>query len=309
MIFFVISGFILGLPFLKALSNGSKISLKKYFLRRLTRLEPTYIIILTGLLFVNMLVPFAKEANLLPHYFASIAYCHNIIFGVASIINPVAWSLEVEIQFYILLPVIMIVLKKLTFSTRIWLYFLIVILTPYLIQFFPLSQWHLDRSILVFMPYFFGGICLADLYLNWDYHISRSFLDVIGIISTIFIFIIEFYGGGKIFLPFAIGIAFWAVLKGNRLTQFYKNSIVSITGGMCYTIYLVHYPLLYSMRLIHFQINFSSPILFYTINIIIQSIIAIGVSAFLFTIIEKPFMHHDWPRKLVSKFNFKSSKN
>lgn len=44
-LFFVISGFILGLPFATAhLANKKPVSLKKYFLRRVTRLEPPYII-------------------------------------------------------------------------------------------------------------------------------------------------------------------------------------------------------------------------------------------------------------------------
>ena len=46
-LFFVISGFILSLPFAKYyLANGKKIRLKNYFLRRITRLEPPYFIIM-----------------------------------------------------------------------------------------------------------------------------------------------------------------------------------------------------------------------------------------------------------------------
>jgi peptidoglycan/LPS O-acetylase OafA/YrhL len=42
--FFMISGFILALPFIKEkVSAGPKVSLKKYYLRRLTRLEPPYL--------------------------------------------------------------------------------------------------------------------------------------------------------------------------------------------------------------------------------------------------------------------------
>src|SRR5579883_2503419 len=44
-LFFVISGFILGLPFAMHFVRGDrKVDLKKYFLRRLTRLEPPYVI-------------------------------------------------------------------------------------------------------------------------------------------------------------------------------------------------------------------------------------------------------------------------
>ena len=46
-LFFIISGFILGLPFAKQyLAGGKQVRLGAYFLRRLTRLEPPYILIL-----------------------------------------------------------------------------------------------------------------------------------------------------------------------------------------------------------------------------------------------------------------------
>ncbi|HYH16354.1 MAG TPA: acyltransferase family protein, partial [Flavisolibacter sp.] len=46
-LFFMISGFILSLPFAKAyLKSDDPVSLKRYYLRRLTRLEPPYIIAL-----------------------------------------------------------------------------------------------------------------------------------------------------------------------------------------------------------------------------------------------------------------------
>src|SRR6185295_16136045 len=40
-LFFAVSGFVIGLPFAEhALAGGLQVSLRKYFLRRLTRLEP-----------------------------------------------------------------------------------------------------------------------------------------------------------------------------------------------------------------------------------------------------------------------------
>jgi peptidoglycan/LPS O-acetylase OafA/YrhL len=51
-LFFVISGFILGLPFAAHYLKGTApVSLRKYYLRRLTRLEPPYIVALL-LLFI-----------------------------------------------------------------------------------------------------------------------------------------------------------------------------------------------------------------------------------------------------------------
>ena len=106
-LFFAISGFILGVPFASSYLLGApKINLKQYFLRRLTRLEPPYILSLlvwAGILFV---VARQSGAEILPHLLASIAYLHNLIYNGDSTINVVAWSLEVEVQFYVLVPLL-----------------------------------------------------------------------------------------------------------------------------------------------------------------------------------------------------------
>lgn len=108
-LFFIISGFILGMPFAKFyILNEKKVSLKNYFLRRLTRLEPPYFIVLSvlllGILFVTKTL---QTDEALESYFASFFYCSNFIYpGELPKINGVTWSLEIEIQFYILAPLL-----------------------------------------------------------------------------------------------------------------------------------------------------------------------------------------------------------
>ena len=59
--FFVISGFVLGMPFCKrTLADGPPVNLGRYFLRRLTRLEPPYAISL--LIFFATMPLFGKNS-------------------------------------------------------------------------------------------------------------------------------------------------------------------------------------------------------------------------------------------------------
>ena len=54
-IFFVLSGYILSLPFLSRIQQGKNLpSLKNYYLRRLTRIEPPYLIILTAFFLIKL---------------------------------------------------------------------------------------------------------------------------------------------------------------------------------------------------------------------------------------------------------------
>lgn len=106
-LFFVISGFILGMPFAKShILKEDPINLKKFFSRRLTRLEPPYVLIMTILFFGSVFV--AKSISLsngIVSYFSSIIYSHNFIYpGIMPLLNVPAWSLKIEIQFYILAP-------------------------------------------------------------------------------------------------------------------------------------------------------------------------------------------------------------
>ena len=106
-LFFAISGFILALPFArKHLQAGREVKLGPYFLRRLTRLEPPYVLML--LLRAAALAVTAKLSGraLVAHLLASIFYLHNIAYGVASKIEAVSWTLEIEVQFYCLAPLL-----------------------------------------------------------------------------------------------------------------------------------------------------------------------------------------------------------
>ncbi|HEV7929018.1 MAG TPA: acyltransferase, partial [Nitrosospira sp.] len=111
-LFFVISGFILAVPFLRyylGLSEKKPI-LRAYFFRRLTRLEPPYIIS-TILIFLAIVVTVGSTyplGTLLASLFASLAYIHTLVFpGQFPFPNAVTWSLEIEVQYYILAPFLM----------------------------------------------------------------------------------------------------------------------------------------------------------------------------------------------------------
>jgi len=79
-LFFVISGFILGLPFAAHHLKGKPaICLRKYYLRRLTRLEPPYFVAAILLFLLAIWIQGADLRTLAPHLAASLSYLHNVI--------------------------------------------------------------------------------------------------------------------------------------------------------------------------------------------------------------------------------------
>src|SRR5215475_841526 len=108
---FFISGYIIAYPFL----SGRPPALKHFFLRRLTRLEPPYILAMLGCFTLLSIGPAPAnapnysftEAPLWHSLMASLTYTHSLVFGQHPRLNPPTWTLEREVQFYLLAPMIL----------------------------------------------------------------------------------------------------------------------------------------------------------------------------------------------------------
>lgn len=84
-LFFAISGFILGQPFANHfLQWKAPVRLKSYFLRRVTRLEPPYILTTIVRSVISVLMIHKPLRTLLPSMMASLFYVHNLVFAHSS---------------------------------------------------------------------------------------------------------------------------------------------------------------------------------------------------------------------------------
>src|SRR5579859_2549282 len=175
-IFFAISGFILAWPFAQQHIQGSrKVKLRAYFLRRITRLEPPYILALLGRAVLLLVLGIYQTRFVLVHLIASLFYVHNILFGITSRIEAVSWTLEIEAQFYCLAPVLTLIYKiPRSWIRRSLLICAIAGATPLQRAFLP--GWSGDQnvgafnlSILAVIQFFLVGLLIADLYVDgWD---------------------------------------------------------------------------------------------------------------------------------------------
>ena len=76
---------------------------RAYYLRRIRRIEPPYLINLAVCFAIIWLINPGRSL-FVPHLVASLFYGHTLVYGDYSWINSVSWSLEVEAQFYLLMP-------------------------------------------------------------------------------------------------------------------------------------------------------------------------------------------------------------
>ena len=116
LLFFVLSGFLLFLPFARHMLAGApRPSTRRFFKRRALRILPAYYvaIALTAIVFGEGATPKQVITHLLLiHNFSSETY-----FGL----NGPTWSMAVESQFYALLPLLALGLARLTSRSGWWL--------------------------------------------------------------------------------------------------------------------------------------------------------------------------------------------
>jgi peptidoglycan/LPS O-acetylase OafA/YrhL len=303
-LFFAISGFILGLPWAAHyLKGGPAVSLKRYFLRRVTRLEPPYIV---SMLMMFVIFSFSGHRGH-PMWFwferfgVSLLYLHNIIFGEASMLNAVAWSLEIEIQFYCLVPLITLVFAVQNRLTRRGL-LVGIMLCAGLANFLWTDSPRLQVSIVNYLQFFLVGFLLADIFVTeWqDTGGQHWSWDVVGLLIGPLVFCIDakwFSVAG----PFLIFIAYSSVFRGIWLRWILTRPFVTLPGGMCYSIYLLHLPIMAKSLLFSSKLFPSADhYLYFLLQLGMMTIVVGFCSTIFFLLVEQPCMKRDWPQQLWS---------
>lgn len=310
-LFFVISGFILGLPFAKArLSPGAApVPLRAYFLRRLTRLEPPYVLNLLALAAMLVLFRGQNVTDVAPHLLSSVGYVHNLVYGEASHINGAAWSLEIEVQFYVLAPLLGAIYTLPTVPRR--LVFVAAILLLSAAQGFTTTPLWGGILLVHQLHYFLVGMLLADLRLTrWATAPLDSRWDAAGALGWITLLVVllvgvspEHHGPTHWVQPVAcaaILLCYSAALRGPRWAALFSSPWLYLIGGMCYTLYLWHVLVISTggaalARVVPPGLPIGAEILLFAA---LLSVPLTAVGAVLFLLIEKPCMSKDWPTRL-----------
>lgn len=301
-LFFAISGFILSIPFAQHyLSNKKEIDLKKYYLRRITRLEPPFILAMAFLFLMKILIQNKSIDELLPHFWATITYTHGLIYHTMSEITPITWSLEVEAQFYLLAPVLTKIFRLSKLLRRLILTG-IIFFVPFLQNSNEIFRLSLPGTI----QYFAVGFLLADIYLCREkLKFNHELNKVLGVLFFLtFILIKPDSPIAQVFYAFAILSFCYIVLIMEDLKHIFRNKIFTSIGGMCYSIYLIHFAIISLFGMITFKLLVTN---FYIINCFFQGVclipIILLISSAFFLTIEKPCMDSQWPIKLKMFFN------
>lgn len=310
-LFFLVSGFILSLPFARQyLAGGKPIRLREYFMRRLTRIEPPYFIHLAILFLLCVLVyrhlsqhqAMYGDAGWLHytliHIGASLVYANGFVFDAHPYPNMVLWSLETEVQFYLLAPFAAKIFRLGNRWCRRGILIGAVLIAPPLVGLLG-QHYYVWVSFLGNMQYFFAGFLLADIYVVEGLRPGRSgfIWDAVFVGAGLLIVWLHARGVGGPVWPWIMFAICLAVFLGRLVPALLARPWVVTIGGMCYTIYLYH--LLLISVLFRATGHLQTHILWLDllIQFFVMTPIIFIVSAGLFVVLERPFMQRDWPAK------------
>jgi peptidoglycan/LPS O-acetylase OafA/YrhL len=108
-LFFVLSGYLIGSQLLKPYALGDRTSIKSFYRRRAYRILPAYLVVL----WIYFAVPVWRESAALPPLWQFLTFTVNLFFvDFSRHAFSHVWSLCVEEHFYLVLPLLVIWLKR-----------------------------------------------------------------------------------------------------------------------------------------------------------------------------------------------------
>lgn len=267
-ILFVLSGFLLFRPFADNLLNHTKpIPLGDYFRRRLLRILPAYYvqIAILGYLSFHGYYEYQPLSNWIAHLFM----VHNFSPAWSGNINGAWWTLPAEFNFYLLLPLLFLLIRRINigaFFIGAVLFAMAyrVILLPFIVGETVGYKAYMFGQIMGKIDLFAYGMLGAFIYSKYGNIIAGKYKKVVEVcliatgVMGMWVILLklksigEIYWNGGVFLYvfdplfgfFILLLVLGITLNGKLTKSLFCNKPILFMGDISYGIYLWHFPVL-----------------------------------------------------------------
>jgi peptidoglycan/LPS O-acetylase OafA/YrhL len=271
-LFFVLSGFLLSMPFWHSFKSNEFPNIKRYFINRAARIIPLYYLCLFGLLAIKGFQGWdVNFNNVISHLF----FLHNLKDYQVMSLNPPFWTLAVEFQFYILLPLFFVLLFKLGLRKAQLLCFLLIpiiylsyryfmyqmtlneewpisipLIWPFGISIGSASSQSLTYSLFAHLPHFLIGMLAASFYKP----LTSKRAEILFWLSTLMVFAIlatkldetlqlAFGRYNFPFVPVLLGVIVLCAPQTRWARNCLEFAPLKWIGVISYGVYVFHYPI------------------------------------------------------------------
>jgi len=290
--FFMISGFVMVIAYHKS----PKINVRQYYLSRLFRIFPAFLLSL--LLTLAYFIWIGKEIN--GYSLAlQVVLIQAWIKNQQLTFNFPSWSLSVEVFFYLLFPFLFNYLYKTKNTTQFYITIILFWFLSQTVFLYLLYTHSFDKQInyILYLPLFHLNEFLAGNLLGF-FIIKKSPLKsntdfVIIILSLIIILSMYFISPYKIFhngllAPIFGLLIFFIAVNNGMLTNVFTNSILILLGEISYGIYIYQFPVFKISNFIFFKVLKLSE--YYQSVFYINCFLLIIVSYTSYRLIENPIV-------------------
>ena len=255
-LFFVISGYLMTTITINDIEKN-KFSFITFFEKRFKRILPAYLFFLLIISILGSFVFIYTDIyKLRLSVIKAIKFISNLYFstgdsyfGAKLSENPLlhTWSLSIEMQFYLILPFVLVFFKKHLLPIFVTLIIIVTAYSTYEI-FFTNNQQKIYFSLISRIPEFLIGSVYSIVFKN-GLDFSRQKNNIIAICS--FFYTEETPFPGILALIPCIAGANILVLKNNTISDILSNKVLVYIGELSYSLYLWHWGIIALIRYIN----------------------------------------------------------
>lgn len=296
-IFFVISGYLISSIVISKIAND-KFNLLDFYDSRIKRIVPAYYFLLIAVwvgfyfIFINADIGKFKLSHFWALVFNSNYYFANVdnYFGVSSNENPLlhTWTLGVEMQFYLILPFILLFIKNRKILISILILITVGLFAYSTKEIMTGNKGGMYFSLLARSPEFFIGVLISLVKIEKNnFVIKNAFpLSLIGFIgllcSALILTETSPFPGALAILP-CLSVGLLLITPTSKLNFFLANKFFVFIGEISYSVYLWHWPIIAFLRYYYSRYDLRVSEMF----IVIFSTITLSLFSYYF--VEKPF--------------------